>query len=146
MMPGKKARHISIRRTYSSKVENVDAFCVEVTKAMTNNGLADDLFAVELLVREAMTNAIIHGNDSDKDKKVYAVFRILGDLAILRITDEGHGFDWPAMKACPPDPLKVAGRGLRICSLYASRLSFNRRGNSIILSRKMSGRKKDVRT
>jgi serine/threonine-protein kinase RsbW len=144
MMPGEKARHISIRRKYSSTVENVDAFCMEVTKAMTKNGLANDLFAVELLAREAMTNAIIHGNDCDKDKKVSTLFRIQGDLAIIRITDEGHGFDWPTMKACSPDPLKTTGRGLKIYSLYASRLSFNRRGNSILLSRRMSGRKKDV--
>jgi serine/threonine-protein kinase RsbW len=146
LIPGEKARQISIRQTYSSKLENVDAFCMDVTMAMMDNGLTNDLFAVVLLAREAMTNAIIHGNDSDKDKKVYTMFRILDDLAIIRITDEGPGFDWATVKACTPDPLKISGRGLMIYSLYASRLSFNRRGNSIILSRKMSGREKDVRT
>jgi serine/threonine-protein kinase RsbW len=143
-MLGEKARQISIRRTYSSKVENVDAFCMEVTRAMTKSGLTSDLFAVELLAREAMTNAIIHGNDCDKDKKVCAVFRILNDMVIIRITDEGQGFDWHTVKVCSPDPLKTTGRGLEIYSMYASRLAFSHRGNSIILFRRMSGRKKDV--
>jgi serine/threonine-protein kinase RsbW len=142
-MPDEKTRHISIRRTYSSTMENVDTFCMVVTKAITDNGSTNDLFAIELLVREAMTNAIIHGNAYDKDKKVCALFRILGDLVIIRITDEGHGFDWSTVKACSPDPLKASGRGLKIYSLYASRLAFSRRGNSVILSRRMSGRKRD---
>jgi serine/threonine-protein kinase RsbW len=144
MMPGDKAGHISIRRKYSSTVENVDAFCMEVTKAMTKSGLTKDIFAVEMLAREAMTNAIIHGNDCDKDKKVCAVFRILNDMVIIRITDEGRGFDWHTVRTCSPDPLKTTGRGLKIYSMYASRLAFSRRGNSIILFRRMSGRKKDV--
>jgi len=132
-----------IRRTYPSRMESVDDFCAEITQVMREHGLTDDIFAIELLAREAMTNAILHGNDCQEDKRVCLMFRIIKDMVVIRITDEGKGFTWLSMPCCAPDSAKASGRGLKIYSMYASRIAFSRRGNSVILTRRISGRKTD---
>ena len=67
-----------------------------------------------MAVREAVANAIKHGNKLDIKKKVNATFQ-LQDLQLeIRISDEGSGFD-PGSIGDPLNPqnlMKTSGRGI----------------------------------
>ncbi len=78
-------------------------------------GLDDDSqYWISLSVRESVTNAILHGNKQDGDKKVNVLFTFLEDRLVIRVQDEGNGFEQESL----PDPLdpenllKPSGRGI----------------------------------
>ncbi len=78
-------------------------------------GLDDDSqYWMSLSVRESVTNAILHGNKQDGDKKVNVLFSFLEDRLVIRVQDEGNGFEQESL----PDPLdpenllKPSGRGI----------------------------------
>ena len=74
----------------------------------------DGRYRVSLSVTESVTNAILHGNTEVADKKVGVQFTISMDRLIIRVQDEGRGFDEGRL----PDPLdpgnilKTSGRGI----------------------------------
>jgi len=54
---------------------------------------------VEIALREALANAVLHGNRQNASKRVYTRCRIrLGELLII-VKDEGTGFD--STHCCP---------------------------------------------
>src|SRR5262249_54887493 len=75
-----------------------------------------DLFSIKLALEEALVNAIKHGNQYDRNKTVHVAYEVYSDRFIVRITDEGPGFD----PADVPDPTAVenlerpCGRGLML--------------------------------
>lgn len=91
-------------------------------------GLDDErLNGLLLSVTEATTNAIIHGNKSDRSKivKIDAVKE--NNVLIITIKDEGVGFD-PAIVPDPTHPdnlLKDSGRGLYLMRVYMDELHYN---------------------
>ncbi len=78
-------------------------------------------------VTEATTNAIIHANKSDVNKKVKIFVNTENGKLIIKIKDEGKGFD-PADVPDPTEPenlLKDSGRGLYLMKYYLDDLRFN---------------------
>jgi serine/threonine-protein kinase RsbW len=71
-------------------------------------------FAVEMAIREAVTNAVVHGNQEDESRQVEITFsRSAGELEI-EVRDQGKGFD-PGSVADPTHPeniMKTSGRGI----------------------------------
>ena len=96
-----------------------------------------DLFSIKLALEEALVNAIKHGNQYDRAKKVQISYQVLPDRFEILITDEGVGFD----PADVPDPTAVenlerpCGRGLMLMRHYMTEVTFNDRGNAVVLSR-----------
>jgi serine/threonine-protein kinase RsbW len=122
-----------LHRRIPSRLEAVDDTCREIRLLLVENGLKDVCFAVDLLAREFLQNAVIHGNGSDADKVAIITMRIGRKWICLHIADEGPGFDWRRTRRTPPSATTVNGRGLPIGALYAQRMSFNRRGNQVTL-------------
>ena len=80
-----------------------------------------------LAVTEATTNAIIHGNKNNKLKLVRISVFVEGNTLIIKIKDEGKGFD-PSIVPDPTDAenlLKDSGRGLYLMRIYMDGLSYN---------------------
>ena len=88
-----------------------------------------------LTLSEAVNNAIIHGNNRQKHKKVKVVARIQDQQLQLSVEDEGNGFD----PANLPDPLKEenllneGGRGIYLIKQYADEVRFSKRGTKITM-------------
>ncbi len=58
------------------------------------HGVAGKETDIELALREALANAVIHGNRRDPRKKVYIHCRLQpGSVVTLVVRDEGRGFD-----------------------------------------------------
>src|SRR5439155_14762337 len=79
-----------------------------------------EIFGIKLALEEALVNAIKHGNNMDRAKKVRVAYRISTDRFDVLIADEGTGFDPKDV----PDPTAVenlerpCGRGLMLMRHY----------------------------
>ena len=125
---------LSLHREIPSRLGEVDGVCRDMCSLLRENGLEGACFSAELLAREALTNAIVHGHRREEMKKVRFDLRVGRRWIALQVLDEGPGFDWrKARRACLPEDTSASGRGLCISALYAQRITFNRRGNRITL-------------
>ena len=80
-----------------------------------------------LSVTEATTNAIIHANKSDRNKMVQITVNVEDGKLIIKIKDEGVGFDPEAVPdpTTPENLLKDSGRGLYLMKIYMDDLRYN---------------------
>ncbi len=96
-----------------------------------------DVFGVHLAIEEALVNAIKHGNHKDPTKKVEVACGVSRDRVLIRIADEGDGFDPESV----PDPtdeenLEIpSGRGLMLMRCYMTSVTFNERGNEVVMEK-----------
>jgi serine/threonine-protein kinase RsbW len=87
----------------------------------------DKMNGLMLSVTEATTNAIIHANKSDPSKKVTIDVIVDNENLIVKVKDEGKGFDPSKV----PDPtatenlLKDSGRGVYLMRIYMDELKYN---------------------
>lgn len=90
--------------------------------------LSDEQLSVLLLaVTEATTNAIIHANKCDTNKLVKINAHIEDSKLIVKVKDEGKGFD-PSKLPNPTEPenlLKDSGRGVFLMKVYMSEVKYN---------------------
>jgi serine/threonine-protein kinase RsbW len=99
-----------------------------------------DIFAVKLVLGEAVCNAIRHGNRGDHSKHVHVGYLVLANEVFMEVQDQGQGFDPTRV----PDPLveervdRPSGRGLFLMRVYTSWLSYNAKGNRVTLCRRRS--------
>jgi len=96
---------------------------------------------VELALREAITNAVLHGNRMDARKLVHVRCCCEGAKGVfIVIRDQGDGFDPNNV----PNPLAVEnldaehGRGIHLMKLAVDEVSFERGGTEVHI-RKQSG-------
>ena len=101
---------------------------------------------VELALREALSNAMIHGNRLDPRKLVHVrCYCDFGKGVFILVRDQGPGFDPNNV----PNPLAVEnlgaehGRGIHLMKLAMDDVSFERRGTEVRM-RKASGPKQEM--
>jgi serine/threonine-protein kinase RsbW len=97
--------------------------------------------AVELALREALSNAVVHGNRLDTHKLVHVRCRCKAGKGIsLIVSDQGQGFDASSV----PDPLAVEnllaehGRGIHIMKLAMDQVSFDERGTEVHMCKRLA--------
>jgi len=99
----------------ASRIESIGTAAEAASKFLSRFGAGDDVvFAVDMAIREAVTNAVIHGNKQDGNKNVVVSFSKSANALEIQVRDQGHGFD-PEGVADPTDPrnlLKSSGRGI----------------------------------
>lgn len=84
---------------------------------------------------EALSNAMLYGNDHDPAKQVLVEVTLVGGALRARVTDQGSGFD-PAAVPDPNTPdnlVKSSGRGLFLMRKLLDEVSYNEQGNSVTL-------------
>jgi serine/threonine-protein kinase RsbW len=95
---------------------------------------------IETALREALTNAIIHGNQEDRRKRAYVTCRCStdGEVAVT-IQDQGQGFNPDGV----PDPtaaenrLLPHGRGIYLMRTLMDEVRFEQ-GGALVYMRKAS--------
>jgi anti-sigma regulatory factor (Ser/Thr protein kinase) len=113
----------------------VDRFCDEV-RAKLLAGLPDrERFAVELLLREALNNAIVHGCLGKIGSEVHCELAAVDGGVRIRVRDPGDGFDWRAQLNGRPRSLAESGRGVEILTRYATTVAFSEKGNEVEMIR-----------
>jgi serine/threonine-protein kinase RsbW len=130
-----------IEITISSRFENIELVQVIAEHLCENAGLDEDgSHWIGMAVREAVANAIKHGNKLDIRKKVSAIFELRGADLEIRISDEGAGFD-PEKVSDPLNPqnlMKTSGRGIFYMKTFMDqiRYSFATGGGTMLLMTK----------
>jgi serine/threonine-protein kinase RsbW len=103
------------RLVLPSHIEAVGDAAAAAADFVQNCGITEDAaFGINLALREAVTNAMVHGNQEDETKSVEVVFNCMGNALEIVVKDQGEGFD-PASVPDPTDPvniLKTSGRGI----------------------------------
>ena len=100
-----------------------------------------DLDEIELAMREALANAIIHGNRQDPNKRVAVRAYCQPNRGILMvIDDEGSGFN-PTKVPNPTGAeclLETHGRGLFMMRRLMDRVRISRKGRRITLVKRLN--------
>jgi len=98
-----------------SRIEAIDEAAIAVARLVSRSGMSEEAaFGVDLAVREAIANAIIHGNQLDESKLVEISVTSSPDSLEIRVHDQGAGFN-PETVADPTEEenlLKSSGRGI----------------------------------
>ena len=101
--------------SYPSQIETVEEAAAAIAEFMRRQSMSEEVaFAVDMAVREAVTNAVLHGNKLDKSKSVEIKLKNGPEGFEISIHDEGQGFDPNGV----PDPtqeenlLRTSGRGI----------------------------------
>lgn len=135
---GRRAERVSVFQTvteettelsFPSRVESIaeaaDAAAVVARRA----GFPDDaLFGIDMAVREAATNAVLHGNKQDASKRFEVGLGAVGNTFVVTVRDCGEGFD-PAAVPDPTDPqnlLKASGRGILFMRTFMDEVTWER--------------------
>jgi serine/threonine-protein kinase RsbW len=95
-------------------------------------------FTAELLLREAMSNAVIHGSGGNPSAKIRCRIRRRGEKLVMVVQDTGPGFNWRSIRGREAAVNAVSGRGLTIYRKYADRFRFNDQGNCVTLIKTFS--------
>ena len=101
--------------SFPSSIETVQAAASAVADFIGRAGIGEEgAFGIDMAVREAVTNAVLHGNRQDKNKTIELTLKSLPDAVEISVHDQGPGFNPKDV----PDPtkeeniLKTSGRGI----------------------------------
>lgn len=130
-----------VQLSIDSQFENI-----ELVQAVLDESLErlefdeDSRYWIGIAVREAVANAIKHGNRQDPDKQVDIVLEVVEGTVIIRVQDEGEGFD-PSEVGNPLDPenlLKPDGRGIFYMNRFMDAIEYNfgNEGGTLVTMRK----------
>lgn len=112
-----------------SRVDSIAEAAAAATEAARRAGFSDDaLFGIDMAVREAATNAVLHGNRRDETKTFEVGLGAVGDKFVVTVRDRGEGFD-PASVPDPTDPqnlLKASGRGILFMRTFMDEVTWER--------------------
>jgi anti-sigma regulatory factor (Ser/Thr protein kinase) len=121
---------------YPATIKNVEQVCSAVTQILKKYSLhKKDRFAIELLLREALNNAVLHGCDQNPLLSFSCQLKMSVQKAVIEVSNEGVGFDWRGKLESLPSNVKESGRGLSIYAIYADSINFNEAGNCVSLTR-----------
>jgi serine/threonine-protein kinase RsbW len=123
--------HIALECSLPSEVTAISPFVDKLMLLLRNCGCVPEWESdVEIALREALANAIIHGNHEDRRKYVHVTCRCEPDEVSIAVKDEGKGFDINKV----PDPTapenigSVHGRGIHVIRALMDEVRFEERG------------------
>ncbi len=140
-MPEEHHFHLDV----GSRFENIELIQVVLRDALNRLGVDEDTrHWVDVAVREAVANAIKHGNAQDPAKQVHVDLFLEGEDVIIRVEDEGVGFDPDQLRdpLAPENLLKPNGRGIFYMKSFMDDIHYGPRpggGTIVTLRKKVTG-------
>ena len=135
-----------LEATLQTQVESVslaEEMCLRVAEAAGFG--EDECYRIGMSVREGVINAFHYGNLERPEKKIYLSVDLTPEKMIIRVLDEGEGFDLNAV----PNPLaeenllSTSGRGIFLMRAFMDEFEVARGrtgGAEIIMSKRLPGR------
>ena len=139
--PSRKAG--PIRMSLSSRFENIEMVQHLCTKLLEGRNVPEETrHWILMALREALANAIKHGNQQDLAKHVHLEMDVVNDTLVIAIRDEGVGFDPDAVgdPLAPENRLKTSGRGIFYMRTFMDDVRFDRHpagGMEIVLKKNL---------
>ena len=103
---------------------------------------AGEELAVGIALREALNNAVVHGNRMDASKRVHVGCRCeLGKGVFLIVSNQGKGFDPDAIRdsVATGNVLAAHGRGIHLIKSVMDEVSFARGGTEVRMWKELTG-------
>lgn len=128
------------RRRLRSTTPGINRAVRDILKNAKLNGcLADHHTELEIALREALANAVFHGNRSDTAKSVLVrAYCDPGKGFVIAVRDEGRGFDPEKV----PDPRRADrlhlthGRGIFLMRELMDHIEHRKGGREVVLYKK----------
>ena len=118
------------RLVLPSHIEAVADAAAAAADFAQNCGVREEVaFGIDMAVREAVTNAVVHGNKEDEAKSVEVVLNCLKDAVEIEVKDQGEGFD-PKNVPDPTDAanlMKTSGRGIFLIRSFVDEVDWSAR-------------------
>jgi serine/threonine-protein kinase RsbW len=139
-----------IRMSLSSRFENIEMaqhLCGKLLEGWELN--EETTHWILMALREALANAIKHGNGQDMAKRVHLEMDVKDHTLRIRISDEGKGFDPEAVvdPLAPENRFKTSGRGIFYMKTFMDEVRFSRvdgGGMEIVLTKDLTqGKQKE---
>jgi serine/threonine-protein kinase RsbW len=129
-----------------SRFENIELVQVVLKDTLDQLGVEEDArHWIDVAVREAVANAIKHGNAQSVDKQVHIDLLLEGDELVIRIEDEGEGFDPSSVQdpLAPENLLRPNGRGIFYMKSFMDDIHYGLRpggGTVVTMRKRITGR------
>lgn len=135
---------IGLRQSMPSQVQAISPFVDQLMRfiAKFRNSEDGDL-DVEMALREALANAIVHGNQENPHKRVHVICRCAtGGEVSITVQDEGQGFDSNALldPTTPENRLAEHGRGIYLMKALMDEIRFEQGGSVVYMNKKPHAR------
>lgn len=137
--------HLSI----GSRFENIELVQKVLRDALDGLGLDEDArHWIDIAVREAVANAIKHGNAQDPGKRVLVDFSTEGGSLVIEVLDQGTGFDPEQLgdPLAPENLLKPNGRGIFYMKSFMDEIQYGPGpggGTLVTLRKRIAGKSTD---
>ncbi|WBW95370.1 ATP-binding protein [Oceanirhabdus sp. W0125-5] len=98
----------------------------------------NDGFEIKLILTEALTNALKHGNNGNRDKPIYLRYSYDDNKVVFEIEDSGDGFKNLTIpnELIDETTLNENGRGLFLINCIADKIES--RNNVLIIEKNLS--------
>ena len=130
-----KVNLLSYRTEIKSNFPDKDVVIDEIRSFLLSNSVSIqlDAFELRLVLDEAISNAIEHGNRFSSSKKVIIKVTVREDMVEINVKDEGIGFEFEDIfLEFTANTVRRRGRGLKIIKKFA-KIQWNEIGNEINL-------------
>jgi len=133
-----------VSHTMESTLESVNKAEEMADKAASQAGFDEDARGgISMAVREAMINAVMHGNGYSPDKRVSLSFEQSGGNLVITIRDEGPGLEPEEIPnpLAPENLMKQSGRGIFLMRAFMDEVKFRKLepGTEITLIKRVPG-------
>jgi serine/threonine-protein kinase RsbW len=138
-----------VELTAPSRQEYLDRFqefCDAILDSRLDEKARNEL---KIAVQELGQNAIEWGNKLDRNSTIRIAWKLEKDRIVIRIADEGPGFDPKSVPDPTIDPIatienrekvgkRPGGFGIHLARRVMDRVSYNERGNIVFLEKRLS--------
>ena len=135
------APFVELRQSFPSRVQVISQFVDQLMRFILHFRSADGSeIDIETALREALANAVIHGNRENPSKRIYVECRCYTNGEVLiAVRDEGSGFNASAVldPTTPETRLFEHGRGIYLMKTLMDEVSFEESG-TVVHMRKQS--------
>jgi serine/threonine-protein kinase RsbW len=140
---------VGLRNILPSDVEIISPFVDQLMRFISRFRTSEENnVEIELALREALVNAIVHGNQEDPRKRVYVNCRCAFDGHVsIRIEDEGDGFDHFSVPdpTSPANRLRTRGRGIYLIRTLMDGVDFEQGGSVVHMRKKANAASETTR-
>jgi serine/threonine-protein kinase RsbW len=124
---GKKVLKLDMKVPNQTRyLELVGRIGEDLARELKMEGEKRDVLAQHLnvVLTEAMANAIRHAHEDDPDKTVRITISLSDEELMIRVYDHGPGFDFDSACAREPEKLEEHGRGIYIIKCLMDTVSY----------------------
>ena len=132
---------LELKRSLPSKVAAISPFVDRLMLLFRKCGcVSEGESEVEIALREALANAIIHGNHENSGKHVHVRCRCEPTEISIAVKDEGSGFDVDRISdpTAPENTRSAHGRGIYLMKALMDEVRFEE-GGVVVHMRKSTG-------